>query len=61
MVVVVVVMDRKWAKQNIKSSRHLSNDLNKHNYSHALKDISKIERRLSGIRREIKSGKARRE
>ena len=61
LIVVVIVMDKKWAKQNIKSSKHLSKDLESHKYKHALKDIGTIERRLLGIRREIKSGKARRE
>lgn len=54
-------MDRKWAKQNIRSSKHLLKDLNKGNYGHALKDSKAIEKNLLGIRKEIKSGKARKE
>lgn len=54
-------MDKKWSRQNIKTSKHLAKDLEKHDYRHAMKDIGTIERRLLGIRREIKSGKAKRE
>lgn len=54
-------MDKKWAKENIKSSKHLLKDLKSHAYSHALKDASSIQKNLLGIKKEIKSGKARRE
>ena len=53
--------DKKLAKENIKLSKHESKDLQQGNYRHALIDNRKIESNLNKIRKEITSGKAKRE
>lgn len=53
--------DKKWARENIKDSKHLLDDLEHHRFKHALKKVDLMDEKLHGIRREIRSGKARRE
>lgn len=54
-------MDKKLARDNIKLSRHISKDLNEGRFEHALSTSDKMHRNLDKIRREITSGKAKRE
>lgn len=53
--------DKKWARENVKDSKHLLDDLEHHRFKHALKKVDLMDEKLHGIRREIRSGKARRE
>ena len=54
-------MDKKYARENVKDAMHMEHDLYKHHYKHAEKVGNHIEKNIEKIRREIHSGKARRE
>lgn len=54
-------MDKKLAKENQGLAKHLSNDLNEGRFEHALQTSDKMHRNLDKIRKEITSGKARKE
>lgn len=53
--------DKRYARENIKDSKHLLNDLENHRFKHALKKVDIMDSKLHKIRKEITSGKARRE
>lgn len=54
-------MDKKLAKENIGTSRTLLSNLKQGRFKNAKKDIKKIEKNLTYIKKEIGSGKAKHE
>ena len=53
--------DRKLARENVKINFHMLNSLNHKNFRDADKDVSKMQKNLRSIHKEISSGKAQKE